>query len=69
MTGETDTSYNVRQALLEDARTKNEVIEVSSMGGVVTLSGQVRSMQVAEAAEEIAKALPSVVQVINQLRY
>lgn len=69
MTGETDTSYNVRQALLEDARTKNEVIEVSSMGGVVTLSGKVRSMQVAEAAEEIAKALPSVVQVINQLRY
>jgi osmotically-inducible protein OsmY len=64
----TDVASQVRQALLDDPRTKDEVIEVSTMSGIVTLSGQVKSVRVSEAAEEIARQQPGVVSVVNELK-
>lgn len=61
-------SNRVSQALLNDPRTDQVVIEVSAEQGVVTLSGTVDSPGTSQAAEEIARSQRGVVSVINQLK-
>jgi len=43
-------------------------ISVNSTNGVVTLSGQVDSSGIRDKAEEIAKAIPKVVRVVDNLQ-
>jgi osmotically-inducible protein OsmY len=57
----------VAAALAEDPRTALAPIDVSSSGGTVTLNGQVPSVAVREAAEQIARAVRGVALVINDL--
>lgn len=61
-------SSTIMQALQEDDRTRGSIIEVATTGGVVTLSGDVKTEAIRMAAEEIARQQPGVVQVINELR-
>ena len=57
----------VSEALLRDPRTTQAVIEVTCLGGSVTLRGQVRTPQEKAAAVEIARAVPGVAAVIDEL--
>ena len=52
----------------EDSRTKDDAIEVICLGGQVTLSGKVRKPATKTVAEQIARAVPGVVVVVNELR-
>jgi osmotically-inducible protein OsmY len=60
-------SARVTAALADDPRTRLAVIDAVSERGLVTISGKVDSVEVREAAEEIAAAQPGVVSVINAL--
>lgn len=57
----------VSMALEADPRTHLAVIEVINEHGIITLSGDVESVAVRQAAEEIAEQQPGVVAVINAL--
>lgn len=50
----------VRQALAEDPRTRDLVIEVSYNRGTLTLIGSVPTWQQREAVEEVALAQPGI---------
>jgi osmotically-inducible protein OsmY len=63
----TTLAARVSAALAEDPRTALTPIDVSSSDGTVTLIGQVASGEEREAAEQIARAVPGVVMVINAL--
>jgi osmotically-inducible protein OsmY len=63
----TTIAARVSAALAEDPRTALAPIDVSSSGATVTLSGQVASGEVREAAEQIARSVPGVAVVINAL--
>jgi osmotically-inducible protein OsmY len=58
----------IQDALDEDSRTRDEVIEVSSHQGVVTLTGMVKSEQVRRAVEEIARQQQGVVTLVNEIK-
>jgi osmotically-inducible protein OsmY len=58
----------VISALADDPRTELAVIEVIENQGVVTLKGKVDSVEVMEAAEEIAAEQPGVIRVVNAMR-
>jgi hypothetical protein len=58
---------NINERLKEDSVLKSRDIHVSSQGGVVTLTGTVRTQLEKAAAERIARAEKGVQQVINQL--
>jgi len=58
----------ILDALDEDSRTRDEVIEVTSQQGVVTLVGEVKSEQVRRAAEEVARKQPGVVTLVNEIK-
>jgi osmotically-inducible protein OsmY len=57
----------VRQALVDDARTRTAAIEVATFRGQVTLRGLVASGETSEAAGSIAAAIPGVQAVTNGL--
>ncbi|NLH00133.1 MAG: BON domain-containing protein [Chloroflexi bacterium] len=68
-----DAPYNkvlkqVEDALLKDPRTKNAVIDIGYNRGVITLSGNVKNEKERQAAEEIVRSLPDVLQVVNELK-
>ncbi len=65
---QTDVSTRVSQALWDDPRTSDAVIEVLNKNGVVTLSGIVGSIKIVQAAEEIARAQEGVISVVNELK-
>lgn len=58
----------VTAALADDPTTEMAVIDVVSEQGLVTLKGQVDSVEIREAAEQIAEKQPGVVSVINELQ-
>ncbi len=62
-----DVINRVTEALLNDLNTEEAVVDVSSRGGVVTLSGMVPSQKVRRAAEDIARQQEGVITVINEL--
>jgi uncharacterized protein with GYD domain len=53
--------------LAADTRTAVAMIDVSAVGGEVTLEGSVPAASVKQAAEEIARAQPGVALVLNEL--
>ncbi len=65
----TDTSIvsHVTAALSRDHRTDVAIVGVLNERGVVTLKGQVDDPNTREAAEEIARRQPGVLDVINEL--
>ncbi len=58
----------VEEALEADKRTRGAVIEVSCLAGRVSLAGTVAKAAMKMAAEEVARAVPGVAVVINELR-
>lgn len=58
----------VAQALAHDPRTREHLAQVSSRFGHVFLQGQVPSLEIQMAAEEVAATAPQVRGVINRLR-
>lgn len=58
----------ILEALQDDPRTKDALIEVAFGQGVATLTGTVKSEEVRLAAEEIVRSQPSVITVISELK-
>jgi osmotically-inducible protein OsmY len=63
-----DLLEEVESALMNDRRTRDEVIEVDNHNGIVTLSGVVKSAEIVSAAEEVASQPDGVIKVVNLLR-
>jgi len=55
-------------AIQNDPRTKHAVIEATSLGGVISLTGTVRSEAERQAAEEIAREQEGVLSVLNEIK-
>ena len=64
---DSDVVSHVPQALLDDPRLNDAVIDVSSQGGVVTLIGTVPSQEIRQIAEEVASRQEGVISVISDL--
>ena len=62
-----DIAAAVSDALARDPRTTDTVIDVAYSGGSVTLRGQVRNRQEKAAAVEVARSVPGVVAVIDEI--
>lgn len=58
----------IKAKLIEDPVTKARKIDVDTVNGVVTLTGVVESEKEIERAIEIAKSVPGVKKVVNNLR-
>lgn len=65
---QSETPETISRALVEDPRTQDVSIEVAYQNGIVTLSGPVRSLEISQWAEEIAREQPGVIIVINEIR-
>ena len=63
-----DPGQAVGNALLEDPRTQDAIIDVASDRGIITLTGTVDSQEVREIAEEIARDNQGVITVVNELK-
>jgi osmotically-inducible protein OsmY len=57
----------VSDALANDARTRDAIVEIIHQYGILTLRGSVDSMEMREAVEEIARVYGEV-PVMNELR-
>jgi osmotically-inducible protein OsmY len=57
----------IAEALMNDPRSEDAVIEVIHERGMITLQGQVDDVDAKEAAEEIAANYPGVISVTNEL--
>ncbi|HLG50805.1 MAG TPA: BON domain-containing protein [Chloroflexota bacterium] len=68
LTADSTLAAQITARLASDPRTALATIEVTSVGGEVTLSGTVESPGVREAAELIARSVPGVKLVINELK-
>lgn len=64
---QSEIAKDVSTALGEDERTEDAVVEVIEQNGIVTLSGEVASATVREAAEAIARSQEGVLDVVNDL--
>lgn len=58
----------IKAKLIEDPVTKARKIDVDTVNGVVTLTGVVESEKEIERAIEIAKSVPGVKKIVNNLR-
>lgn len=63
-----DPGQRVANALMEDPRTEDAIIEVTNDRGVITLTGSVNSDEVRKAAEEIARQQEGVITVVDELK-
>ncbi len=63
-----DTIKEIYDQLQKDPRTKGSVIEVGFNRGMVILTGNVKSVNAIQAAEEIARQQPGVISVTNELK-
>jgi osmotically-inducible protein OsmY len=63
-----DLGQRVANALMEDPRTGEALIDVANDRGIVTLTGTVESDEVRTAAEVIARKQHGVVTVVNELK-
>ena len=57
----------VESALLQDRLTQDFGIEVLDSNGVITLRGMVPNRKIREQAEAVAREVPGVTNVINEL--
>ena len=64
---ESEIRRQVEERLLADKRTKDAVIDVAYIAGQVSLTGKVHSPATKAAAEEIARSVPGVRLVDNEL--
>ena len=62
------TSDELHKALSNDERTAGASIEVLNEQGIVTLTGEVESQEIALAAEDIVSRQDGVIDVMNALR-
>jgi osmotically-inducible protein OsmY len=65
---DTQICRQVEELLDSDRRTKDAVIDVSCLAGVVTLVGEVKQTESKAAAEELAGSVGGVHAVDNELR-
>lgn len=63
-----DPGQRVANALLEDPRTEEAIIDVANDRGIITLTGTVQSEEIRRAAEEIARDQQGVISVVNELK-
>jgi osmotically-inducible protein OsmY len=63
-----DPGQGIANALLEDPRTGDAIIDVANDRGIVTLTGTVASEEIRQAAEEIARDNRGVITVVNELK-
>lgn len=63
-----DPRQAVENALLEDPRTTEAILDVANNRGVITLTGAVDSEEIRQAAEEIARQQQGVLTVVNELK-
>ncbi len=68
LTSDTELTARIVTALAQDERTSLLSIEVAVDRGIVTLRGEVPTAEHREAAEAIARAVPGVVTVVNELK-
>ena len=59
--------HEVQTALMQDRQTRDYAIEVVDNNGVITLKGTVPSSKASERAEAVAREIPGVQSVINEL--
>ncbi len=64
----TSVTDRVAEAIQKDPRTKGAIIDVTSEGGVVTLTGNTKSEAIRQLSEEIARNQPGVITVINEIK-
>ncbi len=62
-----DLVSQIHDALMNDARTRDESIDVINENGIITLRGRVRDRATKDAAEQIAQSQPGVMSVVNEL--
>ena len=62
-----DLKIEVQRAILDDSHTKEHGIEVLDNNSVITLKGQVPSIEVFKRAKKVALNVPGVAGVINAL--
>ena len=62
-----DLQHQVQNALMEDDLLKDHGIEVLDSNGVITLRGAVPTFAARERAEAVAREVPGVTSVINEL--
>ena len=58
---------NVEKAILEDRRTCRAKISALDDDGVITLTGTAKDRRISNAAEEIARQVEGVLDVINEI--
>ncbi|MCA1600056.1 MAG: BON domain-containing protein [Chloroflexi bacterium] len=67
LTGDDAIMNQINQALRSNATTARSAIDVAAIGATVTLSGTVGSQDVKRTAEQLARGVPGVVDVTNEL--
>ncbi len=67
LTGDDAIMNQINQALRSNATTARSPIDVAAQGATVTLSGTVGSQDVKRTAEQLARGVPGVVDVTNEL--
>jgi len=67
MNGITQLKDKVTENLLQDSRLEDYPIDVLNNNGIITLSGEVASRELAEAAEAIARQTQGVIAVMNEI--
>ena len=60
-------AQRVQDALAEDPRTEDLILDVVDENGIVTLTGTVPSHDARKAAEKIARQQEGVIEVVNDL--
>jgi osmotically-inducible protein OsmY len=68
VTRSTELADRVSQALMDDERTREALIDVVNNQGVVTLSGVVKSHEMRDVAEQIVRQQQGVITVVNDLK-
>jgi osmotically-inducible protein OsmY len=64
----TDLTDRVVTALMEDSELEDANIDVSSSQNIVTLTGNVKTAALRDAAEEIARRQEGVTMVVNEIK-
>lgn len=62
-----DLRRQIRQKLDQDKRTQGQPIEIMLTGPVLTLCGDVEKPEQKRAAEDIARSIPGVVSIVNDI--
>ena len=63
----TQIADRVKEALRNDPRTKQEIIDLAFNQGTLSMRGVVKSEEIRRAAEEIARADPDVINVQSEI--